>query len=328
MHTRTTSRRLVLALAMAASAAAMASCGLDKQSAPALAGPSEFATSVTLTASPDILPRDGASQSVITATARDAANNPIAGLPLTLGLIPGNGGVLSASQVVTDASGRATFAYVAPSVNTPVDQVTVTATPTSSNFANAVARNVEIGLAGPGFASPSFTVNPVSPQRFAVVTFDASGTTLDGSECNGNCSYSWNFGGENTATGRVVTYRFQQQQTYLVTLAVTTTGGVTTETRQSVVVQAGTAPTATFTVSPTGPVVGQQVFMNAADSTAANGATIVEYQWDFGNGSTATGASVSTSFAAKGTFVVRLTVRDSNGITATKTQTVSVTDPS
>jgi PKD repeat protein len=324
MHIRTTS----FALGLAAAALLTASCGLDKQSAPPLAGPSEFATSVTLTASPDIVARDGASQSIITATARDAANNPIAGLPLTLGLVPGNGGALSAAQVVTDASGRATFAYVAPSANTPVTQVTITATPASSNFSNAIARNVEIGLAGPGFATPSFTVNPLSPERFQLVTFDASSTTMDGAECNGSCTYAWDFGSEGSATGRVVTYRFRQEGTYVVTLSVTTSAGVTTETRQSVTVEGGTPPTATFTVSPTGPEVGQQIFLNASDSTATDGATIVEYQWDFGNGSTASGRSVSTSYAATGTFVIRLTVRDSNGMTATTTQTVSVADPS
>ena len=41
-------------------------CALDSGEGPGLTGPSSFALSVTATATPDRLPRDGASQSVIT----------------------------------------------------------------------------------------------------------------------------------------------------------------------------------------------------------------------------------------------------------------------
>jgi PKD repeat protein len=55
--------------------------------------------------------------------------------------------------------------------------------------------------------------------------------------------------------------------------------------------------------------------------------TIAAYRWDFGDGGTSNGASPTTThvFAAAGTYVVRLTVTDSNGRTGTTTNNVTVT---
>src|SRR5688500_14661808 len=61
----------LLTLALAACA-----CGLDRQTAPSLVGPSGHALSLTLSASPDILPRDGSSQASVTVTAYDADGSP------------------------------------------------------------------------------------------------------------------------------------------------------------------------------------------------------------------------------------------------------------
>ena len=47
------------------------SCTTKNQEAPPLTGPSEFGTSITITVSPDVLTQDGASQSLVTITARD-----------------------------------------------------------------------------------------------------------------------------------------------------------------------------------------------------------------------------------------------------------------
>ena len=304
------------------------SCGLDKQSAPPLTGPSEFATSVTLIASPDIVNRDGESQSTIVITARDASGAPLPNQTLRLGLNPSNGGALSTGQVTTNGSGEARAVFTAPPMDTAVDVVEITATPVGTNFDNAATRIVAVALAAPDAAVPSFAVNPASPRRFELTTFDASGTTVDGVACGPECRYEWDFGGEASATGQVVTHRFSSQQTYIVTLNVTSPGGVRTKRQQNVVVQSAVAPTLSFSVSPTAPLVNQTVFLNASASTAAQGATIVEYAWDFGNGSTGSGMSPTTSYGVKGTYVVRLTVRDSNGVTATITQNVTVADPS
>lgn len=52
--------------------------------------------------------------------------------------------------------------------------------------------------------------------------------------------------------------------------------------------------------------------------------TIVSYQWDFGDGSTASGATVTHRFMSPGTYTVTLTVTDDAGNTNTTTHTIVV----
>jgi len=82
--------------------------------------------------------------------------------------------------------------------------------------------------------------------------------------------------------------------------------------------------TATFVVSPTNPVIGQQINFNASQSRPAPGRTIRSFQWDFGDGTTGTGQTTSHAYANTGTFTVLLTVTDDAGRTAVATQSVTV----
>ena len=79
---------------------------------------------------------------------------------------------------------------------------------------------------------------------------------------------------------------------------------------------------AKFTVSPAAPAAGQGVFFNGSDSTSPSG--ITTYAWDFGDGTTASGVSVTHPFSAAGTYVVRLSVTAVDGSVATVTQNVIV----
>ncbi|MEM4662793.1 MAG: PKD domain-containing protein [Candidatus Diapherotrites archaeon] len=53
---------------------------------------------------------------------------------------------------------------------------------------------------------------------------------------------------------------------------------------------------------------------------------IVSYEWDFGDGSTATGVKVAHTYTKTGTYTVKLTVRDKAGNTASATKTIVVGD--
>jgi PKD repeat protein len=86
-------------------------------------------------------------------------------------------------------------------------------------------------------------------------------------------------------------------------------------------------PTATFSASPSVPEVGETVTFDAAASTDADG-SVASYEWDFGDGETATGVAPTHTFGAAGDYDVTLTVTDDDGATDTATQTVSVTEPS
>ncbi len=323
MNITNRARRIGAGFAALAFVAATAGCGLEKQSAPPLAGPSEFGTSITLTASPDTLNRDGASQSVITLVARDSENRPVSGLTLTM---DANAGLLSAGQVMTGADGRASLTFTAPSLQEVVNTAVVRALPVGTNIDNAAVRSVSIALLAPASASPSFTVSPQNPVAFELTTLDASATTIGGQPCSSACTYAWEFGSEATASGQIVTYRFQQEGVYVVKLTVTSPGGVMSTTTRTVSVGPSVAPTAIFTFSPTNPKPGDTVRFNGSSSTGANGATIQTYAWDFGNGAAlGSGPTPETVFPQERTYLVRLTVTDTRGRTATVTATVNVT---
>jgi hypothetical protein len=82
--------------------------------------------------------------------------------------------------------------------------------------------------------------------------------------------------------------------------------------------------TADFTFSPT---TATTVRFDATPSVSANGNSISSYAWTFGDGDTATGQTATNVFPTASTFVVRLTITDSTGNTATVTKNVTVTAP-
>ena len=78
-------------------------------------------------------------------------------------------------------------------------------------------------------------------------------------------------------------------------------------------------PVASFTATAT----ALSVAVDASGSTDPDG-TIVSHAWDFGDGGTATGTTASHVFADAGSYVVTLTVTDSQGLTDTTQRTVDV----
>ena len=84
-------------------------------------------------------------------------------------------------------------------------------------------------------------------------------------------------------------------------------------------------PTASFTTTPDSPDAGATVSFDASASGDTDG-SIASYEWSFGDGETATGATPTHTYDAAGDYDVTLTVTDDDGATAQTTQTVSVTE--
>lgn len=82
-------------------------------------------------------------------------------------------------------------------------------------------------------------------------------------------------------------------------------------------------PVASFTTNVTSGIAPLAVNMDASGSRDADG-TIASYSWNFGDGSTATGAYVSKTYSSAGTFTTTLTVRDNDGATATSSRLINV----
>ncbi len=151
------------------------------------------------------------------------------------------------------------------------------------------------------------------------VMFDSSGSTDE----NGISTYTWTLtdGTLITLTGSNPTYTFSNPGTYPVTLTVTDAAGNTATDTVTVTVLDTTNPVAnagqTRTVE-----TGTTVAFDAQGST--DNAGLVSYEWDFGDGTTATGMTTTHVYPTPGTYTVTLTVRDAADNTDTHTITVTV----
>ncbi|HEV7609680.1 MAG TPA: DNA/RNA non-specific endonuclease [Steroidobacteraceae bacterium] len=91
-------------------------------------------------------------------------------------------------------------------------------------------------------------------------------------------------------------------------------------------VESNTQPPIVAIAGPAGAIAeGDSATFSASGSLDPNG-SVVGYAWDFGDGSTGSGLSVTHTFTQDGAFIVRLTVTDNDGLTATKTFTVQVSN--
>ena len=330
---------LRIVTALLAVVAASSACTTKGQDAPPLSGPSEFGTSITMTASPDAINQDGGSQSLITITTRDSKGSPLRNVSLRTDIyvdgVHTDFGTLSARSVVTDANGRATLIYTAPGApaGPAVDShttVNIVATPLGTDYANESSRLVTIRLLPVGVVvppdgmQPAFTFTPSAPVDHQSVLFDAS--TSKSSSGNPITSVTWDFGDGTSGSGVQATHSFNTPGTYVVKLTIGDGVGRTASTSQQVDVGAGAGPAVTFTTSPSDPRVGEVVNFNASSTVPAPGRTIRSYLWDFGDGEQKTTTTPTTThdYQRVGSFNVTLTVTDDAGRMASGSVSITI----
>jgi len=171
----------------------------------------------------------------------------------------------------------------------------------------------------------SFTATPTSGVRPLTVNFNASASR---DSLGRIVTYSYNFGNGQTGTGVTTSTTYNTAGTFTVILTVTDSLGLT-DTASAVITVRDTvinrAPIANFTVTPTSGTRPLTVNFNASASTDSLG-RIVTYAWNFGNGTTGTGVTTSTTYNTAGTLTVILTVTDSLGLSDTASAVITVRD--
>ncbi len=161
-----------------------------------------------------------------------------------------------------------------------------------------------------------FYYNPLNPQENETINFTDNSTSYDAI-----VSYEWNFDDGNTSTLENPSHVYTQNGIYLVTLTVTDSDGSQNSVTKDVSV-GDTVPTAA--------IVG---LYNSTENDAVQFTGFgtgydepLTYDWDFGDGNTASGQIVNNIYAQQGNYTVTLTVTDFDGDVATSTHDIEIFD--
>jgi hypothetical protein len=262
---------------------------------------------IVVSASPQTLgPAGGTSQ--ISARVEDTSGAPVVGVPVTFTT---DAGSLSASSAVTDQTGTATTFLS----TTRESRVTANVAGKTADITIGLNPRTGVTLSGP--------TNPVSAGQ------PASFTVGVGSTANVR-DLTIDFGdGRRQSLGAItgsttVQHTYNAPGNYSVTAIATEASGFTEQVSTSVTILPAQPPGVVITVSNSTPTVAQLITLTANVSGATS--TIQEYQWDFGDGTTATttGPQITKSYAVQGTKVIRVTVVQAIGPSGQGQTTVDV----
>ena len=129
----------------------------------------------------------------------------------------------------------------------------------------------------------------------------------------------WRVGGDRTFGGTTSNYIAATLDEVAVYASALTAGQIRAHYEAAGFATTNEAPIASFTSSSSSLALG----VNGSASSDPDG-TVASYVWDFGDGTTDTGVTASHTYAAAGTYTVRLTVTDDQGATGTTTRAVTV----
>jgi PKD repeat protein len=215
----------------------------------------------------------------------------------------------------TNASGQTVQkAYNAPGVYTVTVQVqtstggSATGTTTATITGTGGITNNQVSAGGPYSGVPG---QPVTMSGTLLLGFSATAF-----------QWFWNFGDGSTGSGQTVQKTYTNAGTYTVTLQVQTAQGVASATTTATISGTGTT---TGQVSAGGPytgAVGQAITMNG--SLNLLGVSVLQWLWNFGDGTSGSGQTVQKTYTAAGTYTVTLQVQTSQGVTNTATTTATI----
>lgn len=144
----------------------------------------------------------------------------------------------------------------------------------------------------------------------------------------GILAYSWEFPGQSPGhVDGIQTQRsFPLSGDYIVRLTVTDSAGQSAVAETIIQVE-NTAPIASCRFSNDAPIPRESVLFDASSSFDPDG-HLVDFIWDFGDGTTQRGTRLSHSYEQLGLYEVRLTVVDNAGDFSTVSHTMNVHPPS
>ncbi len=206
---------------------------------------------------------------------------------------------------------------------------TITLVGTDSGGASATAQ-VTVTILQPNTA-PTVTITAGAGTYDAgdPISFAGVGTDLeDGALTGAALVWSSNVDGV-MGTGAAITYASLTAGTHTITLSGVDSGGLSDSDAISVTinpVQVNLAPNAVLTGPATADTGVSATFDGSSSSD--NDGTILDYTFDFGDGTVVSGATATTAhtWTVTGTWTVTLTVTDDDGATGSAAMTVTVSE--
>ena len=175
------------------------------------------------------------------------------------------------------------------------------------------------------YAASGRAANNRPPTASFIATVDDLEVRVDGrasDDPDGPVTHAWDFGDGTVGTGPIATHVYAASGTYTVRLTVSDGPGLTAAATRTVTVVANQPPTAAFTTG----IDDLALAVDATGSSDADG-TIEGYAWDFGDGTSGSGAADTHTYAASGTYDVKLIVTDDDGAKSVLSKSVTVTEP-
>jgi len=140
-------------------------------------------------------------------------------------------------------------------------------------------------------------------------------------------SYSWTFGGGGIGHGKNPTHSYVNAGTYSVALVVTDDNGATATSSLQVIVS-NVVPVVYMSGYPaTAKLIWAEAVHYQFDASAIDtfsDQNLLTYDWDLGDGNTASAPSPSHMYTASGTYLVTLIVTDNEGASVTSSLTIDV----
>ena len=159
---------------------------------------------------------------------------------------------------------------------------------------------------------------PYTSKTETAISFSGSGSSDPQGEA---LTYAWNFGDNTTGTGVTPTHTYTAPATYNVSLTVTNSSNLTATATTTAII-AAQPPTANAG-GPYNGGIGATISFNGKGSSDPQGEPLT-YAWNFGDGTTGTGAISTHAYTAPQTYNVSLTVTNTSNLTATTTTTATI----
>lgn len=170
-------------------------------------------------------------------------------------------------------------------------------------------------------STPAISATPTSATVGQQISFGATSTDPQSSAL----SYAWNFGDSGAGTGSSITHAYAALGKYTVKVTATDQAGLSSSATTTVSVTAAPPSVGDIEVFGNGVLLGQSVklFGFAVDPNSL----ALTFSWDFGDSSTASGASVHHEYRSVGSYVITLTATNSGGGSASKQVYMTVKAP-